>query len=231
VKNLGGFSISLDPKKNGLNKPTTPRLVPGLDMDKLDDDNVEPQDRFRMNMPQSTTNKSAAKGMMALISPKAELAKNALAERAKAGKADEEAGADNAGEDTTKQLPEEEYVDFLDTYEEGKWWLQNKKETPKEEPTEKVNKHMATDAISEKSGDDEDKDDPKGDKNLESPKFSDGSRDRDSKNEDDDKDEFPSLDEALEADFNINEISSLKQRFSDVNRQPRKVTDLFPAPL
>jgi len=37
-------------------------------------------------------------------------------------------------------------------------------------------------------------------------------------NEEDEKDEFPSLDDALAQEFNINEVSSLKQRFSDLNR-------------
>lgn len=49
--------------------------------------------------------------------------------------------------------------------------------------------------------------------------------------EDEERDEFPSLDDALGRDFNINDYSTLKQRFSDINRQPRRVTELYPAPL
>lgn len=96
---------------------------------------------------------------------------------------------------------------------------------------------MATDAISEKSGDD---DDDKADalakltEDLDSQKFSDKSKEKPSQSDsenDREQDEFASLDDALKQDFNIFEVTSLKQRFSDVNRQPRKVTDLFPAPL
>lgn len=36
TKNLGSIGVSLDAKKMGINKPTTPRLMPGLDMDKLE---------------------------------------------------------------------------------------------------------------------------------------------------------------------------------------------------
>ena len=65
---------------------------------------------------------------MAIISPKAEQAKNALAERANMGKtprpAEEEGmGTDRAGDDQQRELPDEEYEDFLNTYEEDKWWL------------------------------------------------------------------------------------------------------------
>ena len=42
---------------------------------------------------------------------------------------------------------------------------------------------------------------------------------------------WPSLDEALAKNFDINEVSTLKQRFNDVNRQPRKKADLYPYKL
>ena len=172
---------------------------------------------------------------MAIISPKAEKAKNALVERAKAGKTggsgEEEGGlnTDRAGEEIQKDLPESEYKDFLGTYEDEKWWLIVKKE---DSPDKKVNKHMASDAISEKSGDDDEKDDvlSQANEDIDSPKFSEISKDRAS-GEDEEKDEFPPLDDALGRDFNINDYSTLKQRFSDINRQPRKVVDLYPAPL
>jgi len=64
-----------------------------------------------------------------LISPRAELAKNALAERQKNA-------LDGTGEDGDheRECPEGEYQDFLKTYEEKKWWADKPKEqTP---PTE-----------------------------------------------------------------------------------------------
>jgi hypothetical protein len=172
---------------------------------------------------------------MAIISPKAEKAKNALVERAKASKTgtttEEEGGlnTDRAGEDIQKDLPEEEFKDFLGTYEEDKWWMKPK---PESSPEKKASKHMASDAISEKSGDDEDKDDAMSQANedIDSPKFSEISKDKAS-DEDEERDEFPSLDDALGREFNINEFSTLKQRFSDINRQPRRVAELYPAPL
>jgi hypothetical protein len=137
---------------------------------------------------------------MAIISPKAEKAKNALVERAKGGKPgatgeeDEGLNTDRAGEDTQKDLPEDEYKDFASTYEDDKWWMKPKEN---DSPDKKVNKHMASDAISEKSGDDEDKDDAMSQANevIDSPKFSELSKDKES--DADEKDEFPSLDEAL----------------------------------
>ena len=42
---------------------------------------------------------------------------------------------------------------------------------------------------------------------------------------------WPTLDEALAKDFDINEVSTIKQRFNDVQRQPRKKSDLFPYKL
>ncbi len=69
-------------------------------------------------------------------------------------------------------MPEDEYKDFLGTYEEEKWWMKPKEANS---PEKKVNKHMASDAISEKSGDDDEKDDAMSQANddIDSPKFSD----------------------------------------------------------
>ena len=49
----------------------------------------------------------------------------------------------------------------------------------------------------------------------------------------DDKEDsiWPSLDDALAKDFDINSVSTLKQRFNDVQRQPRKKGDLYPYKL
>ena len=46
--------------------------------------------------------------------------------------------------------------------------------------------------------------------------------------EQEDKDEFPSLEEALAEDFDINKVSKLQQRLKDVNQQPRARNALFP---
>ena len=59
---------------------------------------------------------------------------------------------------------------------------------------------------------------------MDSPKFSEGGSKKSKRSEDDEKDEFPSLDDALNQDFYINDYATLKQRFSDINRQPRKVS-------
>ena len=45
---------------------------------------------------------------------------------------------------------------------------------------------------------------------------------------DEGEDTFPSLDEALNMDFDINKVSRLDQRLKDVNRQPRRRSDLYP---
>ena len=98
-----------------------------------------------------------------------------------------------------------------------------------------MKKHEISDAISEKDEDDAKSDNmSQANSNLDSPKFSTssaGNKFDSSEGNEEEKDEFPSLDDALAQDFNINEISSLKQRFSDLNRQPRKINQLFPAPL
>lgn len=100
--------------------------MPGLDLSKLASiqEEVENSERgTKLNQPQSTTNKASARGAMALISPRAEMAKNALAERAKAGKEEEGFGTDrNEDEDMTEQV----YVDFSSTYEDDTWWLDAK---------------------------------------------------------------------------------------------------------
>lgn len=140
--------------------------MPGLDLSKLQSiqeaDEVSERVSGRIQ-PQSTTNKVSARGNMAMISPKAEKAKNALAERAKVGKtpaAGEEEGGmgtDRAIEDTQRELPVEEYEDFFNTYEEDKWWLNKDKMKKNESPEKPVKKHLQLDkdAISEKSGDDD----------------------------------------------------------------------------
>eukprot|EP00352_Strombidinopsis_acuminata_P005382 CAMPEP_0176355840 /NCGR_PEP_ID=MMETSP0126-20121128/13581_1 /TAXON_ID=141414 ORGANISM="Strombidinopsis acuminatum, Strain SPMC142" /NCGR_SAMPLE_ID=MMETSP0126 /ASSEMBLY_ACC=CAM_ASM_000229 /LENGTH=106 /DNA_ID=CAMNT_0017708661 /DNA_START=1182 /DNA_END=1502 /DNA_ORIENTATION=- len=42
---------------------------------------------------------------------------------------------------------------------------------------------------------------------------------------------FPSLDDALNEKFEINDYSTLKQRFKNILLQPRRMADLYPAPL
>ena len=70
---------------------------------------------------------------MSLVSPKAAMAKNALAERAKGGKGTDE--GENAGADEQRDLPYEEYVDFLETYEDDKWWLNKEKDSEQAKDT------------------------------------------------------------------------------------------------
>lgn len=57
-----------------------------------------------------------------MFSPKAELARNALAERAKARGAGGDDDGTGDAEDNLKQLPDDEYVDFLTSYDDQKWW-------------------------------------------------------------------------------------------------------------
>jgi hypothetical protein len=64
-------------------------------------------------MPQSTKNSSAQKTKF--VSTSAEKAKAALAEKSKIFAGD--------GEDEEfKDLPPEEFLDFHNTYSDGKWW-------------------------------------------------------------------------------------------------------------
>lgn len=88
----------------------------------------------------------------------------------------------NMGENG-EQLPPDEYVDFLTTYDGEKWWTAK---TPSGDPVP--------------PGSDQD---------------------------------FPSLDELMmhENTFNFSSTSTLKQRFNDNERQPRFISQLFPAPL
>jgi hypothetical protein len=74
-----------------------------------------------------------------------------------------------------KALPESEYVDFLNTYEDDKWWMKADQPKKEEDPDKQPTKHIAQDAISEKSGDDDEKDDALsiGNEDLPSPKLSD----------------------------------------------------------
>jgi hypothetical protein len=162
---------------------------------------------------------------MSLVSPKAAMAKNALAERAKGGKVGED-GENATGGEEQRDLPYEEYMDFLGTYEDSKWWLDKDKakdDDATKDTTDPLNKHAISDAISEKDEDDAKSDNmSQANSNMDSPKFSTSSAgnkfNSSDDNEEEEKDEFPSLDDALAQDFNINEISSLKQRFSDLNR-------------
>jgi hypothetical protein len=65
-------------------------------------------------MPSAT---NAGRSSFTIFSPKAELAKNALAARQKVGRDETE-----SGEEAAKQLPDEECLDFLSTYEDDHWW-------------------------------------------------------------------------------------------------------------
>ena len=54
---------------------------------------------------------------------------------------------------------------------------------------------------------------------------------KDSEKDEEEETAWPTLDEALAKSFDINEVSTLKQRFNDVNRQPRKKAELYPYKL
>lgn len=42
---------------------------------------------------------------------------------------------------------------------------------------------------------------------------------------------YPSLDEALEMKFELNNITNINQRFRNLNCQPREIKQLYPAPF
>ena len=163
-------------------------------------------------MPPSASNK--ARGSFAIISPKAELAKNALAERIKAGKPEDE------GAEAEENLSEGERIDFLSTYDEERWWIKPKPKIPVDRTT---NSMQPQDVITEQNEDEEDaKSAEEEEAKIEMIEEA---------SDDDNEEKFPSLEKALTQDFNIYNVTSLKQRFSDVKRQPRNVNELYPAPL
>ena len=216
-KSRGGFDLStpkgskagpnLSDFKVGFNMPTTPKITSSDSKNKMgnfdfmkgnkDLDLIEESDEDS-EQPRRESQKMVGNR---LVSPRAELARNTLAERQKATLD----GTDQEG-DQSKQLPEEEYEDFLQTYEEPKkWWIGKPKDTPEDKP--------AINAEGDDSG------------KLNSLMI----EGQDSDSEDD----FPTLDEWITQQGKqiYYEMSTLKQRFTDINRQPRLIKDLFPAPL
>lgn len=147
---------------------------------------------------------SARKSLVS-ASGAAEKAKMVLSQRHGQGNIiDDEEGTNR------RELPEDEFKDFLGTYEEEKWWVE--KEKP---PVNKAGLAGGNEAIKEEdegSGSDDEKKLPS----------SMSSMSNDSKyasdKEEEDETVWPSLDEALAKDFDINEVSTLKQRFNDLQR-------------
>lgn len=182
--------LNLDDFKVGIVIPQTPKVSgkaidfgDGLDdiSEAIEDEEKEHHGREKVLDPSRKRYKS----------PRAEIARNALAERARAN-------MDKSGdEDESRQLPDEEYFDFLSSYEEPKWW---------------TSPSVTSAAGEEKSG-----------------VLAEGEPSEALAAEDD----FPSLDEFMthELQRSFHDTTSLKQRFTDINRQPRNGKDLFPAPL
>lgn len=147
---------------------------------------------------------SARKSLVS-ASGAAEKAKMVLSQRHGQGNIiDDEEGTNR------RDLPEDEFKDFLNTYEEEKWWVE--KEKPKINKTGLAGGNEAIKEEDEGSGSDDEKKLPS----------SMSSMSNDSKyasdKEDEDETVWPSLDEALAKDFDINEVSTLKQRFNDLQR-------------
>jgi len=124
-----------------------------------------------------------------------------------------------------RDLPEDEFKDFLNTYEEEKWWVEKEKPKINKSGLPGRSETIKEEDENEGSGSEEEK---KLDSELSS--MSNDSKYASDKEEEDET-VWPSLDEALAKDFDINEVSTLKQRFNDLQRQPRKKTDLYPYKL
>lgn len=147
----------------------TPKVggVGSLDFSKIpgiDEADEQDEDTAREKKKDTEIDQVIGSGQKKLISPQAERARNSLAERNK---------AINLGENESLELPNDEFIDFMETYD-GEKWFTNKDDQP-----------------------------------------------------------FPSLDELMmhENTFNFSSTSTLKQRFNDIERQPRFISQLFPAPL
>jgi len=189
-------------------------MVPSLDLAKVSQ---------LGQMPSSTTNKNS--GRLLLQSPSAANARNAL-EKAGTGVSPRDRQAEVVNK---RELPNSEFHDFLATYDESMW--QRPEEDKREEENAKTLDKGITDEIkeeeelSELSDDDADKEKPDSPlSNLGSERFTQVGEG------DDTEDTFMPLDEALELEsaFDINKLSKLEQRLKDVNRQPRKRSDLYP---
>ena len=130
----GKFDLSKDNKpefdfKDGRNVAATPKgLGSGIGFDDQEDDLLDNFDddisSKKSAIPLSTKNSSAQKTKF--VSTSAEKAKVAMAEKNKVNLGE--------GEDfeESRDLPQEEFIDFHLTYSENKWWG-NKKVEPKEE--------------------------------------------------------------------------------------------------
>ena len=214
--------------------------VPGLDLGKLgsiEEQAIESDRKSPIGAGQTKVGKK-------LVSSEAEKAKNLLAERAKQGIL----GTDEEEDSEQRELPEEEFVDFLGTYEEQRWWTIKQKEDKEAEAEKAASPNVA---IIEEDEEGEDRlteldyapSDMTSNMSMsemmrvddtEDGKSNAGSGESTKDEEDENEEEevtFPTLDEALTKDWNFNEITSLKQRFTDINRQPRYVKELLPAPL
>jgi len=95
---------------SGVSIPQTPggNKVPSLDMSKV-------TGVMQHEPPQSTTNKGS--GRLLLQSP-ANIARNALNDRAKQGFGD---GKDKQDGVNKREIPNSEYQDFLQTYDDTMW--------------------------------------------------------------------------------------------------------------
>ena len=103
----------------------TPRpSVPGLDLGRLGAiKEIKDDDSNNANEKQQPLNKSARiyEGRKSLVqaSPHMEKAQKVLAERSKRGMiTDDEEGTNR------RDLPDDEFKDFLNTYEDSKWWVE-----------------------------------------------------------------------------------------------------------
>lgn len=132
-----------------------------------------------------------------------------------------------------RELPNAEFQDFLSTYDETMW--QRPEEEKKEDEANKMAEKTLTHEIEIKEEEDEGSElseDEADQTKLDSPLSNGPGSDRPSMiGEGDDAEEtFMPLDEALELEsqFDINKVSKLDQRLKDINRQPRKRSDLYP---
>ena len=138
-----------------------------------------------------------------------------LAERSKRGViTDDEEGTNR------RDLPDDEFKDFLGTYEDVKWWIE-KKVPVKTKPTLVTGNEEIKEEDEGKEGSDseENKEEKKDGQDSLSPMSNDSAYASNKGGDEEDEDgAWPSLDEALAKDFDINEVSTLKQRFNDVQR-------------
>lgn len=141
-------------------------------------------------------------------------------------------GKDNKDGVNKRDLPNEEFKDFLQSYDETMWQRPEDEEQEKT-VTEGKNalKNAITDEIKEEeqegsdaSDEEDDKPDSPGADSMTGSQFNNTMI-----NEGDEGDDtFMPLDEALGMEFDINKVSKLEQRLHDVNRQPRKRNELYP---